>query len=82
MIKKCPDPQCILGVPWKAQAPPYFLISFKRTASSRSSLKPPLTLALIAARNFDLQKSEDMLRKVRPHSHECPASHTLHPRDQ
>lgn len=81
MVKICPDPPIYSGMSWKAQAP-CFLLSFQRTVSSRPSLKPSLTLALFAARNFDLQKSEDMLRKVRPHSHESPASHTVDPMDQ
>lgn len=47
----------------------------------RDWLFPPLTLAssplailsfFLAARNFDLQKSEDMLRKVRPHTARAP----------
>lgn len=54
--------------------PRYFLTSFQRMAPSTPSLKPPLTSAFLAARKFDLQKSEDMLRKVRPHSREPPAS--------
>ena len=36
---------------------------------------------LLAARNFDLQKSEDMLRKVRPCAHEHPVSYTLRTRN-
>lgn len=47
---------------------------------SASSLLLPHRL-LLAARNFDLQKSEDMLRKVRPCAHEHPVSYTLHPRN-
>lgn len=70
------------GVRKRRGHPHHFLMSFQRMARSRCGIKPSLPLVPSVARNFDLQKSEGMLRKVRPHSREHPASHMVYPRDQ